>query len=126
MSSIKEFQEKRIWAVVGSVHNREKFAYKIYNFLKGKGYTVYAVDPSGEMVDSDKSFKTLSELPEKPEAIDMVINPLKGTAYIEEANNLNIKYVWFQPGAESERLIEKSNSYNMNVVHNSCVMVEFR
>jgi predicted CoA-binding protein len=78
------------------------------------------------MVDEDKSFKTLSELPEKPQAIDMVINPIKGGAYVVEANNLNIEYVWFQPGAESKELIEKSNSYGMNVVYNNCVMVEFK
>lgn len=126
MENIKEFKDKKIWAVVGSVHNKDKFAYKIYNFLKIKGYKVYAVDPSGEMVDDDASFKTLSELPEKPEVVDMVINPIRGEKYIEEANNLNIKYVWFQPGAESIDLIEKSSSYGMNVVHNSCVMVEFR
>lgn len=126
MVSFKEFQEKKTWAVVGSVHNREKYAYKIYNFLKGKGYRVYAVDPSGEPVDEDKSYRTLSELPEKPEAVDMVINPIRGEKCIEEANTLGINYVWFQPGAESEELIEKSNSYGMNVVYNQCVMVEFR
>jgi predicted CoA-binding protein len=78
------------------------------------------------MVDGDKSFKTLSELPEKPEAIDMVINPIKGEAYVVEANNLGVKYIWFQPGAESKELIEKSSSYGMNVVYNDCVMVKFR
>ncbi len=126
MENIKEFRDKEIWAVVGSVHNKEKYAHRIYHFLKSKGYKVYPVDPSGEMVDGDKSFKTLSELPEKPEAIDMVINPIKGEAYVIEAKILDIKYIWFQPGAESNELIEKSNSYGMNVVHNNCVMVEFR
>lgn len=125
MANIKEFQEKKIWAVVGSVHNKEKYAYKIYNFLKRKGYKVYAVDPAGEMVDEDKSYKTLSELPERPEAVDMVINPIRGEKYIDEANELGINYVWFQPGAESEELVKKSSSYGMNVVHNQCVMVEF-
>lgn len=125
MPDVNEFRKKKIWAVVGSVHNREKYAYKIFNFLKNKGYRVYAVDPTGEMVDGDKSFKTLSDLPEKPDALDMVINPLKGNAYIEEANNLGIKYIWFQPGAESEELIKLSNSYGMNVIYNDCVMVKF-
>lgn len=125
MSDIKDFQEKSIWAVVGSVHNKEKYAYKIYNFLKKKGYRVYAVDPKGEMVDEDKSYKTLSELPEKPDAVDMVINPVKGREYIEEAKILNIDYIWFQPGAESEELIKLSDSYGMNVIYNRCVMVDF-
>lgn len=125
MSDINDFQEKNIWAVVGSIHNKEKYAYKIYNFLKRKGYRVYAVDPKGEMVDGDKSYKTLSELPETPDAVDMVINPVKGREYIEEAKNLNIRYIWFQPGAESEELIKLSESYGMNIIRDHCVMVDF-
>lgn len=124
--SFDDFEGKKVWAVVGGVHNKEKFAYKIYNFLKAKGYKVYAVDPSGEMVDGDVSYKTLGEIPEKVEVVDMVINPVRGEAFIDEANKLNIDYVWFQPGAEKEELVEKAENYGMKVVHNQCVMVEFR
>ncbi|TDT47631.1 CoA-binding protein [Fonticella tunisiensis] len=123
---IQDFKDKKVWAVVGSVHNREKFAYKIYNFLKAKGYRVYAVDPSGKDVDGDKSYVSLSSLPEKPEAVDMVIHPAKGGSFVDEAKHLGINYIWFQPGAESEELIEKAGSYGMKVVHHKCVMVEFK
>lgn len=124
--NFSDFQDKKTWAVVGSVHNKEKFAYKIYNFLRAKGYKVYAVDPSGEMVDGDASYRTLSDLPEKVEVVDMVINPFKGEAFVDEAKELNIENIWFQPGAEKPELVEKAKDYGMNVVHNHCVMVEFR
>lgn len=126
MELIKEFEKKRIWAVVGNIHNKEKFAYKIYKFMKNMGYKVYPVDPTGEIIDGEQSFKTLSDLPEIPEAVDMVINPIRGEAIIDEANRLNIKYVWFQPGAENSELVEKATTYGMNVIHNQCVMVEFK
>jgi predicted CoA-binding protein len=122
---MKEFERKKVWAVVGSVHNKEKFAYKIYKFMKSRGYTVYPVDPSGMDIDGEPSFKRLTDLPETPEVIDMVINPIKGDGFIEEANRLNIKYVWFQPGAENSELVEKAESYGMNVIYNQCVMVQF-
>lgn len=124
--NFNDFESKKVWAVVGGVHNRDKFAYKIYNFLKAKGYKVYAVDPSGEMVDSDVSYKTLGEVPEKIDAVDMVINPVKGEAFVDEAKKLNIDNIWFQPGAEKPELIDKAKNYGMNVVHNHCVMVEFK
>lgn len=123
--NFSDFENKKVWAVVGGVHNKEKFAYKIYNFLKKKGYKVYAVDPSGEMVDADTSYRTLGEVPEKVDVVDMVINPIKGEAFIDEAKNLGIDFIWFQPGAEKQELIEKAKDYGMNVVHNHCVMVEF-
>jgi predicted CoA-binding protein len=118
------FKSKTIWAVVGSCHNPEKYAYRIYNYLKKRGLQVYAVDPSGKTVDNRPSYKTLEDLPMKPEAVDMVINPIRGEEYLEEAKRLGISYIWFQPGAESPELIKKAQNYNMNVVHNACVMVD--
>jgi predicted CoA-binding protein len=123
--NIGEFKEKKTWAVIGSVHDHEKYAYKIYGFLKRKGYKVYPVDPSGQMVDGNQSYKTLTDIPEVPDAVDMVINPIKGSRFVEEAASLGIKYIWFQPGAESNDIIEKSNSLITNVISNHCVMVEF-
>ncbi|SKA96402.1 hypothetical protein SAMN05443428_1213 [Caloramator quimbayensis] len=123
---ISEFKSKKIWAVVGSIHNKEKFAYKIYKFLQEKGYIVYPVDPSGKSIDGKKSYTSLLELPEIPDAVDMVINPVKGVEYINQIKQLEIKYLWFQPGAESMELIERASSSGINVVYNKCVLVEFK
>lgn len=123
--NIEEYKNKKIWAVVGSVHNKEKYAYKIFKFMKNKGYDVYPVDPSGEDIDGVKSYKSLSELPVLPEAVDMVINPVRGEKFVDEAKELGIKYIWFQPGAEAPEIIKKAESYDINVIHGKCVMVEF-
>lgn len=55
----------------------------------------------------------------------MVINPVKGIEYLNQIQQLDIKYVWFQPGAESMELVEKAMANGMNVVYNKCVLVEF-
>ena len=122
---IKEFKEKKVWAVVGSVHNKEKFAYKIYKSLISKGYNVFPVDPSGEKVDEEEAYKSLLDLPQVPDVVDMVINPIRGEKYVDEAHELGIKYIWFQPGAEGPDIVSKAQSYNMKVIQNKCVMVEF-
>jgi predicted CoA-binding protein len=121
-----EFENIKVWAVVGSVHNKEKFAYKIYKFLVGKGYTVYPVDPSGNNADEVKTYVSLNELPEIPEALNMVINPVRGLSFLDEAKRLNINYIWFQPGADNEEIISKAKSNGMEVIFNKCVMVEFK
>ena len=120
-----DFKSKKVWAVVGSVHNHDKFAYKIYKFLSEKGYRVYGVDQSGENVDNEVTYKSLYEIPEKPDAVNMVVNPVKGIEYIDQAADMNIEYIWFQPGAENEAVLKRAEGYNMKIVHNSCVMVEF-
>lgn len=121
---LSRYADSKIWAVIGSVHNKQKVAYEIYNFLKSKGYKVYPVDPEGTYVDGEKTYKSLLDLPEVPEVIDMVINPVRGEAYIDEAKKLNIKYIWFQPGAESKEIVERAQEYGINVVYNHCVLIE--
>ena len=111
-------------AVVGNVHDTSKYANKIYHYMKNKGYEVYAVDPTGIDVDGGKTYVSLSDIEKIPEAVDMVINPVKGNTYIDEAKKLGIKNIWFQPGAESIEILNKAQEYNMNVVHNKCVMVD--
>ncbi|QCX32810.1 CoA-binding protein [Caloramator sp. E03] len=122
---ISEFKNKKVWAVVGNIHNKDKFAYKIYKFLKDKGYTVYPVDPTGKNVDGEKTYTSLLELPEVPESVNMVINPVKGIEYLNQIHQLDIKYLWFQPGAESMELVERALANNINVVYNKCVLIEF-
>lgn len=122
---VEEFKALKKWAVVGSVHNQDKFAYKIYKNLKSKGFEVYPVDPSGKEVDGEPTYKSIGALPIVPDAVDMVINPVKGEAFVDETMELGIKYIWFQPGAQSDEIIAKAQNYELKVIHDKCIMVEF-
>lgn len=114
----------KVWCVAGSTHDPQKFANMIYKKLKGRDYDVFSLNPSGRDADDDKSYKILAELPVKPDVINMVINPVKGREIISDAIDLGIKYIWFQPGAESEELIRMAEISEIEVVHNRCVLVE--
>ena len=59
-----------------------------------------------------------------PEVVDMVVPPTRGKKYIEEAAKLGVEFIWFQPGSESEELIEKAKNLGLKVIHNTCVMLE--
>jgi predicted CoA-binding protein len=122
--TIEKMLSLKNWAVAGSTHNAEKFAHKIYKRLKAMEYNVFSLNPGGQDVDGDASYKTLNELPVKPDVIDMVINPVKGREIIADAVNMGIRYIWFQPGAETEELIKIAQDSNINTVFNRCVLVE--
>lgn len=124
MDYVEEALERKTWAVVGATPRENKFGYKIYKNLKLNGYTAYAVNPRYEMVDGDNCYKSLSELPIVPEVVDMVVSPAMGEQYVEEAAKLGVDIIWFQPGAESEELVEKAKGLGLNVVYNTCVMME--
>lgn len=124
MDYVEEALKRKIWAVVGATPTDNKFGYKIYKNLKLNGYTTYAVNPRYQVVDGDTCYESLSKLPVVPEVIDMVVSPAIGEQYIEEAAKLGVDIVWFQPGSESDELIEKAKNLGLNVVYNTCVMME--
>ncbi|MGI6701981.1 MAG: CoA-binding protein [Christensenellales bacterium] len=115
--------EKKIWAVVGANRNPEKFGNKIYKRLKEKGYEAYAVNPAYDNVEGDTCYKDLSGLPILPDVINIVISPEKALPVLEEARELNIKYVWFQPGTYDEETDNKVKELGLQAVY-GCVLVE--
>lgn len=122
--TIQRMLSLKNWAVAGSTHNIDKYAYKIYKKLKSMEYSVYSLNPTGLNTDGDESYKTLSSIPIKPEVISMVINPVKGREIIVDAALLGIKYIWFQPGADTLELVNMAEAAGINVVYNRCVLVE--
>lgn len=123
MSSIEEFLTKDIFAVVGATSKTEKYGYKIYQFLKKQGKKVYPIHPAIKEIEGDPVYKTLSDLPEKVDVVDVVVPPQVTEKVVEECLKLGIKRVWMQPGAESEKAIEFCKNNDIEVVYNSCVMM---
>lgn len=119
----KEMLQKKIWAVVGATPDAEKYGYKIYKKLKDHGYNVYGINPKHENLEGDQLYKSLLDLPETPECVDMVVNPKVSMATLEEIHKAGIKYVWFQPGTFDEAVIDKAESLGLNIVYYDCVLV---
>jgi predicted CoA-binding protein len=117
-----EMLKKKVWAVVGASTDPDRFGYKLYMKLKENGYKVYPVNPGYDEVDGDKCYPSLSDLPELPDVIDMVVNPRIGRNIVEEAAQLGIKYIWLQPGTYNDELIKQIEEKNISYVKN-CVLV---
>lgn len=118
---IKVLIKEKNWVVIGDVSNESKYAYKILNKFKEKGYTVSGVHPKG----GEGVFKSIKEVPHKIDAIDLCINSKLGIEYIKEAKSLGIKNVLVQPGAESEEILTYCRENNINVIEN-CALVQLR
>lgn len=118
---IKELIKINNWVVIGDVGNESKYAYKILNKFKEKGYIVSGVHPKG----GNEIYKSLKEVPYKINAIDLCINSKLGLEYLKEANNLGIKNVLIQPGAESEEILNYCKENNINAIEN-CALVQLR
>jgi predicted CoA-binding protein len=113
---------QKIWAVVGATPDSKKFGYKLYMKLKNKGYRVYPVNPVYDQIEGDRCYPDLSSLPEKPQVLNMVVSPKRGKPLIEQAAELGIPFVWFQPGSCDEQLLKFTAEKGIQTVQ-GCVLV---
>lgn len=120
----EEMLGKKNWAVVGVSPNEEKFGFKVFDALKKHEYIVYGVNPRYDEVRGEKIYDELDAVLEKIECINFVVNPKITYKMIEKLNPSQVEYLWFQPGAYDDKVIELGKSKGFNMVHDSCVLVE--
>jgi len=113
-------------AVVGATDNPSKYGYVIYRDLKRKGYRVFAVNPGRSTVDSNRAYRDLRSLPEKPTIVNVVVPPRVAASVLKESLDLGLLNVWLQPGAESPENLAFLQENGFNYLANACIMVESR
>lgn len=119
----EEMLDKKVWAVVGATPDESKFGYKIFKKLKDEGYEVYGINPKHEELDGEKLYKSITDLPVKPDCVDMVVSPKRSKPIVEEIADSGIEYVWFQPGTFDEETIDLAQEKNLKFVYYDCVLV---
>ena len=100
--------DKKVWAVVGATEKKDKWGSKIYKILKEHGYETYAVSPNYEEIDGDKAYKSVKDIPQKVDVIDMVVAPKIALNVLEEAKEAGIEYIFFQPGTYNDEVVAKA------------------
>jgi len=112
-------------ALIGASNDKEKFGNKIYLDLKLKGYDVIPINPKEKFIEGDRTYSSLNEMGKLPDIVNFVVPPTVAIKVAHEAVKLGIKYLWFQPGSESNELENWLKSSNqIKYLINSCIMVE--
>lgn len=114
------------FAVVGATDSPGKYGGIIYRDLKRKGFQVYAVNPSRTEVDLDPCWPRVTDLPDRPTIVVMVIPAERGMSVIADCVDAGVENVWVQPGAFSKDLGVALDAGGFNWVSGPCVMVETR
>jgi predicted CoA-binding protein len=123
-NTIKAMLEKKRWAVVGAHPNPQKFGNKIYKKLREHQYEVIPVNPVYESVEGVNTVKSLMDIEGTVDCVNVVVSPKRAMQVVKDAVHLGIKYIWFQPGAFDEAVIDLAESSGLEVVFHACVLVE--
>tara|TARA_B100002049_G_scaffold128563_1_gene95101 strand:+ start:129 stop:512 length:384 start_codon:yes stop_codon:yes gene_type:complete len=114
-------------ALVGASNNRHKFGNRIYLDLRSKGYDVIPVNPKDKQIEGDQAYASIGMIEELPDIVNFVVPPPVAMKVAQEAVELGIKHLWFQPGSESNELETWLKGTNrIKYLVNSCIMVGTR
>jgi len=110
-------------AVVGISSDNEKPSYKVAEYLKKNGYKIIPVNPKYETVLGEKCYKTLSEIKEPIDIVDVFRKKDDILPIAEEALKLKPKIFWMQLGIENETAKKLLEANGIFVVENTCLKV---
>lgn len=122
----QEMLEKKSWAVVGVTAKKDKWGNRIFNILKENDYETYGVSPNYDEIDGEKIYHSLSDLPSKVDVIDLVVSPKISLSTLDEANELGIEYIFFQPGTYNDEVIAKADELGLKYLIGDCIYATLR
>ena len=128
VKTIKEiFQETKTIAVIGLSPNPQKDSHKVAAYLQSVGYKIIPIYPKGEKILGEKVYKSLSEIPEKIDLVDIFRKPAAVMPIVEEAiKRKDVKAIWLQVGIVNNEAAKKAKEAGMKVVQNRCTMVDHK
>jgi predicted CoA-binding protein len=94
--------------------------------MKQHGYLILPVNPAVETVLGERSYASLTELPVKPDLVDVFRLPNAIPAIVEEMLALGLKNLWVQQGIVNEAAAQQAEENDIRVVMDRCIMVEHR
>ena len=110
-------------AILGASLDRGKYGNKAVRAFLQQGYDVYPVNPRATQVEGLRAYATLDEVPvERLDRISVYLPPAVGITLLDEIQRKGADEVWFNPGSDSDELIERAEALGIPVVR-ACSIV---
>ncbi|GIX45893.1 MAG: CoA-binding protein [Candidatus Tectimicrobiota bacterium] len=111
-------------AMVGVSGNPTRASYRALVHMKSKGYIIYPVNPSYEEILGLKCYKSLLEIKEPVDIVDVFRRGDTVLPLVSEAREIGAKVFWMQIGVINEEAAAKAAEAGMEVVMDRCVKIE--
>jgi predicted CoA-binding protein len=122
--AMKEILRFRNVAVVGISRDPTKPSYYVAEYLKDHGYHIMPVNPFAQQVLGLKCYKTLLDIEEPVDIVDVFRPSQDVPPIIEMAITKKPKVVWLQEGIHNSKAEEYAMKHGIDVVWNRCMMKE--
>jgi uncharacterized protein len=106
----------KVVAVIGASSNRQKFGNRAVRAFQQQGYTVIPINPHETNVEGLKTYASVLDVPGSVDMASFYVPPEIGEQVIEEIARKGIAEVWLNPGAESDALVARARSLNIQPI----------
>lgn len=122
-AAVDEFLAKPAIAIVGASRSGRKFGNLAMRELRARGYRVYPVHPVADTIDAVRCYASFAKLPEKVDALLVVVPPIAALEVIRDAAAAGVRSVWLQQGAESDEALKLCHELGLVVVERECILM---
>jgi predicted CoA-binding protein len=117
-------RESKTIAVVGLSADWFRPSYFAAKYMQEHGYRVIPVNPKYPEILGEKCYKSLGDIPEKVDLVDVFRKTQDVMPIAEEAIAIGAKVLWQQLGVKNEAAAEKARSAGLLAVMDRCVKIE--
>lgn len=112
-------------AIVGASDKPSRASYFVATYLLSSSrYRVYFVNPVAKEILGQPVYKSLADLPEVPDLVDVFRRHDDLPSVLEETIAVGAKTLWLQLGSWHEEVAAKAEAAGLEVVMDRCVKIE--
>jgi predicted CoA-binding protein len=123
-AKIGEILSKRNIAVIGASRDLAKAAGFVPEFLQENGYNIIPVNPFADKLLGRKCFKSLAEVTESMDVVEVFRPSAEAARVVEEAAAKGVKTVWLQEGIYSPEAAERARVLGLALAWDRCMKKE--
>jgi predicted CoA-binding protein len=94
--------------------------------MQRQGYRIIPVNPGHSQILGEKSYRTLEEIPEQVEIVNVFRRSELIPPVADSAIAIGAKVLWLQEGIQNEEAAEKAREAGLDVVMNTCILKAHR
>lgn len=113
-------------AVVGLSDDSSKPSHYVSAYMQRAGKRILPVNPSLTEVLGERCYASLSDLPQKPDLVNVFRLPRAIPGIVDEMIRLGLDALWVQLGIRNAEAAATAEAQGIRVVMDRCIMVEHR
>ena len=121
-SECERFWERDRYVVVGHSAGRP-FPKITYNALKGRGKTVYAIDPEATEIEGDLAYVGFEALPGPVDAAVLELPKEETAAWVARAADAGITEVWLHQMTDTPEALAEAERRGLHVLSGHCAVM---